>query len=81
LIFKSLCQSNLDSTQQASNYLRRCSTEHIETVIVPLWIWHLANTWSFQQISSDSSPRNSSTLIKLNLHKLTKTTVVTKWHK
>jgi len=59
---------------KGSCYLCRCSTEHVETMIIPLRIWQLANTWSFQQISSDSSTRNSSFLIKLNLHKLTKTT-------
>lgn len=58
--------------------LRWCSTKHVETMVISLRIRHLANTRSLKQISSDSSSGNPSILVKLNLHKLTKTTAVFK---
>jgi hypothetical protein len=54
-------------------YLRRRSTEKVETVIITLWIWDLANTRFLEKISSNSCTGYSSILIKLNLNKFSKT--------
>lgn len=62
-------------------YLLRCSTKHVETVIIPFRIGELTHTGPFQQISSNSGSRNSTLVIKLNLNELPEPTTALKTHK
>lgn len=54
-------------------YPDRC-TQLIETVIISLGICYLNNTRPLQKVCSDSSPRNPTTGIKLDLNELPKAT-------
>lgn len=62
----------LNKLQTKRQYLRRCSTKKIKTMIVSFRIWYLANTGSLQQVSSNGCSRYSPTFIKLNFNKFTK---------
>ena len=57
-------------------YLRWCCTEKVKAVVISFRIWNLANTRSFEQISSYGCPRYPPTLVKLDLNKFTKTTAL-----
>lgn len=59
------------------DYPSRC-TELIKTMVIPFGISYLNHTRSFQKVSSDCSSWYSTIGIKLNLHKLSKTTAARK---
>lgn len=63
-------------------YLRWCGTKEIKAMVISFWGINLANARSFQQVSSDSSSRDPSSLVKLDLNKLAKATfpeIENKW--
>lgn len=56
-----------------ARYLLWCSTKKIEAVVVAFRIINLANPRPLQKVSSDGCSRDSTTLIKLDLNKFSKT--------
>lgn len=67
-------QNKKIANHREAHYLRRSCTKHVKTMIISLRIRYLADPRSLKKVSSNGSSGDPSTLIKLNLNKLAKTT-------